>query len=160
SFTAAAQAQRLTQAAVSQRIRALEQRLGLSLFRRQGGRVLLTEAGHRLYPYAQRILALHQEARQEVTGKKTPVAGSLSLAASSVPGEHLLPGILSGFRKKCPHIQVRVSVADSATVLDRVEHGQAQLGLVGRKDDNPHLEFRSFACDKMVLVVPRKHAWS
>src|SRR3954447_22719375 len=95
SFTAAAQALGLTQAAVSQRIQVLEQALATSLFRRQGGRVLLTEAGQRLYPYAQRILSLHAEARQAVTGQKAPVTGDLTIAASSVPGEHLLPPILA-----------------------------------------------------------------
>jgi len=50
SFTAAARALGLTQAAVSQRIHALEQVLGVSVFDRRGGRILLTEAGQRLYP--------------------------------------------------------------------------------------------------------------
>src|SRR5262245_35182829 len=156
-FTAAARALRLTQAAVSQRVQALEQALGVPLFRRQGGRVLLTEVGQRLYPYAERILLLHEEARQAVTGKKAPVAGDLSLAASSIPGEHLLPAMLAGFRRRYPHVRVRVTVSDSSAVLNQVEHGQAHLGLVGRKDSNPHLEFRSFACDELVLVVPAKH---
>jgi DNA-binding transcriptional LysR family regulator len=156
-FTAAARSLRLTQAAVSQRVQALEQALGTSLFQRRGGRVLLTDAGRRLYPYAQRILALHDEARHEITGRKTAVAGDLSVAASSVPGEHLLPAILPAFRDKHPHIQVRVTVTDSQDVMDQVEHGKAHLGLVGGKADNPHLEFRPFACDEMVLVVPAGH---
>src|SRR6266481_2318316 len=84
SFTAAARALGLTQAAVSQRISSLEQTLGVSLFRRKGGRVLLTEAGRRLYPFAQRILLLHGEARQQVTRHKKPQAGELHLAASSI----------------------------------------------------------------------------
>jgi DNA-binding transcriptional LysR family regulator len=158
-FTAAARALGLTQAAVSQRVGALEQALGVPLFSRQGGRVLLTEAGRRLYPYAQRILALHREARQEVTGHRAPLVGDLSLAASSVPGEHLLPDLLSRFRGRHPHVQVRATVADSRAVLGQVEHGQAHLGLVGGKTDNPHLEFRCFACDKLVLVVPSRHPW-
>src|SRR6516162_1368887 len=62
SFTGAAQVLGLTQAAVSQRIHALEKVLGTALFTREGGHVLLTEAGHQLYSYAQRILALHREA--------------------------------------------------------------------------------------------------
>src|SRR5262245_45847909 len=72
SFTAAAKSLALTQAAVSQRIQALEKALGVSLFQRQGGRVLLTDAGRRLHDYAQRILVLHHEARQAVTGRKAP----------------------------------------------------------------------------------------
>jgi DNA-binding transcriptional LysR family regulator len=157
SFTSAGQALGLTQAAVSQRIQVLEQALGVPLFRRRGGRVSLTEAGQRLYPYAQRILGLHQEARQQVTGQKAQIVGELSLAASSIPGEHLLPGFLSIFRQRYPHIQVRVAVTDTLDVLNQVEHGQTHLGLVGGKADRSYLHFRPFACDKMVLIVPQGH---
>jgi DNA-binding transcriptional LysR family regulator len=45
-------------------------------------------------------------------------------------------------------------------VIHQVEHGRVQLGLVGRKVDHPHLEFRHFATDRMVLVVPPNHTWS
>src|SRR5262249_19885235 len=153
-FTAAARSLGLTQAAVSQRIHTLEGDIGLALFRRQGGRAFLTDAGRRLYAYAQRILALHAEARQAVTGQSQPPAGELTLAASSVPGEHLLPAVLPAFQQKHPHIQVRVTVTDSQNVMDQIERGRAHLGLVGGKSDRPHLEFRPFACDEMVLVVP------
>src|SRR5215831_19296690 len=81
SFTGAAKALRLTQAAVSQRIHALEKTLGTPLFKRQGGRVLLTEAGRKLYEYAERILELHREARREISGPGAPVAAELLLAA-------------------------------------------------------------------------------
>jgi DNA-binding transcriptional LysR family regulator len=160
SFTAAARALRLTQAAVSQRVQALEQDLGMALFNRKGGRVLLTETGRRLYDYAQRILALHREARQEVAGQKIPLTGELSLAASSVPGEHLLPGLLSTFRQRHPHVQVKAAVADSQAVLDQVEQGRALLGLVGGKGDSPHLGYRCFASDTLELVLPAEHPWA
>jgi DNA-binding transcriptional LysR family regulator len=158
SFTAAAKVLGLTQAAVSQRVQALEQALGVSLFDRQGGRILLTKAGQRLYGYVERILALHQEARIALGGQKTPLAGELSLAASSVPGERLLPPLLSAFRKKHPHIKVRATVTDTQVVLRQVEQGQAHLGLVGGKTDNPHLEFRCVGGDELALIVPGGHA--
>jgi DNA-binding transcriptional LysR family regulator len=160
SFTATAQALGLTQAAVSQRIGALEQVLKVALFHRQGGRVFLAPAGQRLYPFAQSILSLHQEAREAVTGQKVPVAGELVLAASSVPGEHLLPAVLSVYHDRYPHIQVRASITDTATVVQQVEQGLAQLGLVGGQRDNPHLIFSCFACDRMVLVVPVAHPFA
>jgi DNA-binding transcriptional LysR family regulator len=52
-----------------------------------------------------------------------------------------------------------VTVADSQAVLDQVERGKAHLGLVGGKSNSAHLEFRPFACDRMVLVVPEGHSW-
>ncbi len=160
SFTAAAKALGLTQAAISQRIQSLEKTLGVSLFRRQGGRVLLTEAGQRLHDYAQRILTLHRDARLEIAGQSFPIAGELTLGASTIPGEHLLPELLAGFRRRFPEIQVKAEIGDSMKVLSQVERGQVSLGLVGRKDDNPHLEFRHLASDRMVLVVPKNHPWS
>jgi DNA-binding transcriptional LysR family regulator len=159
SFTSTAKALGLTQAAISQRVQALEKVLGVSLFRRQGGRILLTEAGQQLYSFAQNIFDLHRDARQSITGRKLPISGELLLGASTIPGEYFLPVILSVFHKKFPLIDVRASVSDSMGVLRQVEHGQIQLGLVGRKTDTPCLEFRSFAHDRMVLVVPPKHAW-
>src|SRR5260370_41412699 len=105
SFTAAAKALGLTQAAVSQRISALEESLRKSLFRRHGGRILLTEAGQRLYPFAQRILLLHREARAQITKPNSPQEGDLPLAASSIPGGHLVPTFLSDLPPRAPNIE-------------------------------------------------------
>ena len=157
SFTAAAKALGLTQAAVSQRIHALEGVLGKSLFDRRGGRVRLTEAGHELYEYALRILDLHREARRQIAGHDAPVAGELLIASSSVPGEHLLPALLSVFGQRHPQIHVRASVSDSKEAISQLERGEVSLGLVGRKAEKPHLEYRLLASDRMVLVVPPGH---
>ncbi len=158
-FTAAAKALGLTQAAVSQRIQQLERAVGAPLFRRGGGRAVLTEAGRRLHGYARRIIDLHAEARAAVTGVPGATAGELTLAASSVPGQHLLPPALAAFRGRHPGVRVRVSVSDTAAVLWQVEHGQAHLGLVGGRGDGPHLEFRRFAGDRLVLVAPAAGPW-
>jgi DNA-binding transcriptional LysR family regulator len=157
SFTGAAKALGLTQAAVSQRIQFLEKALGKSLFERRGGRVLLTEAGRKLYQYVLRILDLHRQARSEITGHEPPIVGELEIAASSIPGEHLLPALLSIFGQKYPHVRVRAAVSDSMVVMAQVERGEVSIGLVGRKADNPHLDFRYLASDRMVLVAPTGH---
>src|SRR5262249_24030947 len=159
SFTAAGKALGLTQAAVSQRIHTLEQFLGVQLFARQGGHIVLTDAGHRLHGYARRILALHGEAIQELTGRQAPLTGELSLAASSVPGEYLLPALLAVFRQRHPHVQVRATVSDTRQVLHHIEQGDAEVGLVGGKPEGAHLEARPFASDRLALIVPAKHPW-
>jgi LysR family transcriptional regulator, low CO2-responsive transcriptional regulator len=157
SFTKAAKALGLTQAAVSQRIQAVEKLLNKSLFQRATGRVLLTDAGRKLYDYTQRILDLHRQARREITGLDPPASGELVIAGSSIPGEYLLPALLSVFGQKYPHVRVRAAVGDSMSVIEQVERGEVCLGLVGRKVDNPHLEFQFLATDRMALVVPPGH---
>ncbi|MBA4066568.1 MAG: hypothetical protein C0501_23260 [Isosphaera sp.] len=157
SFTGAAKALDLTQAAVSQRVQVLEKSLKKGLFDRRGGRVVLTEAGRKLYAYAQKIRDLHREARKEITGHEPPLTGELELAASSVPGERLLPALLSGFGRKYAHLRVRASVSDSLAVMGQVERGEVSIGLVGRKVAKPHLDFRLLASDRMVLVAAPGH---
>lgn len=160
SFTAAAKELGLTQAAVSQRIQSLEHALRTAVLDRHGSRTLLTDAGRRLLPFAQRILALHREALAEVTGQPTVLAGELSLAASSIPGEHLLPAMLGEFGRLHPQVQVRVSVTDSRAAAQAVAAGEAHLGLVGDRSPVAHLEFRPFAADEMVIIAPAEHAWA
>ncbi len=157
SFTAAAKAMGLTQAAVSQRIQLLERALNVSLFDRRAGRVVVSEAGRTLYAYAQKIDALLREAWREVTGHGPPLAGDLDIAASSVPGEHLLPTLLAGFGRQHPHVRVRAAVSDSLVVTAQVERGEVSVGLVGRKVDRPHLEFRYLTSDRLVLIAPTGH---
>ncbi len=159
SFTAAARALRVTQAAVSQRVQQLEKAIGVPLFRREAGRVSLTEAGQSLHDFARRILTLHDEARAAVAGTQQTVTGELILGASSIPGDHLLPGVLASFRKRHPKVRVRVEGGDTASVLKMVERGEVHIGLVGGKKDSSHLVFDEFARDRLVVVVRPTHPW-
>lgn len=160
NFTAAGKSLGLSQAAVSQRVQFLEKVLGVALFRRYGGSVLLTDAGQRFYHFAERILDLHREAWQEIAGQRPVISGDLVLGASTIPGEHLLPAVLTVFHQRFPGIKVRADISDSMTVIKQVKRGEVHLGLVGRKTDDPDLEFRSFANDRMVLVTPPNHVWA
>lgn len=160
NFTGAAKSLGLTQAAVSQRIQVLEASLGKPLFKRRGGSVTLTDAGRKLYEFAQRILDLSREARREITGQTVPVGGDLLLAASSIPGEHFLPALLTVFGQQHPNVRVHATVNDSAAVMGQVERGEAHLGLVGRRADNSDLDFQFLASDRMVFVVPPGHPLS
>jgi DNA-binding transcriptional LysR family regulator len=160
NFTAAAEALFLTQAAVSQRIKALEQDVGQSLFDRQSGRVYLSEAGRRLYDFAQRILQLHREARHALGQPPEEVSGALNLAASTVPAEHLLPTILQEYQKRYPKVHVAATVADSDAVLALLDEAKVSVALVGKPGPATWCDSRPFARDKQVLVAPPDHAWS
>jgi DNA-binding transcriptional LysR family regulator len=160
SFTAAASELGVTQAAVSQRIAALERQLKISLFRRRAGKTSLTDPGERLYDYARRILRLHEEAREALSGWHPPLSGELVLTASSVPGESLLPGLLLAFRGRHPLVHVRATVGDSRSALRDMERGEAMLALLGNRVAAADLECRPLGTDSLVLVVPPGHRWA
>src|SRR5262245_61786431 len=121
SFTAAARALGITQAAVSQRIHQLEVAVGTGLFHRRGGRIALQNAGRKLHEYGKRIYDLHAEARMAVADLKSDLNGRLAIAASSIPGGHLLPSSVAQYRRMHPQVNVRVRVSDSEDVLQLVE---------------------------------------
>lgn len=157
SFTTAAATLGLTQAAVSQRIAAIEAELRVSLFDRRAGRIALSDAGERLYAFARRILDLHEAARRSLGGSHPVVSGELPIAASSVPGECHLPALLSSFRERFPLVHVRATVGDSRTVVGEVLKGDAAIGLVGTRIEKPALESRPIGVDTLVLVVAPEH---
>jgi DNA-binding transcriptional LysR family regulator len=160
SFTNAAVDLGITQAAVSQRIAALEKELRASLFDRHAGRIALTKAGERLYAYARNILDLHEQARNSLGGFASSVVGDLLIAASSIPGECFLPALLSGFHARHQQVHVRATVSDSSSVIKEVQKGRVSLGLIGQKSEKSALEACSIGNDSLVLVVPSGHRWA
>src|SRR6185295_17223132 len=98
SFSEAAQRLGVTQPAVSQQVRALEQRLGQQLLDRSGRRVEPTEAGLRLYRGAQRMLQLEEQLLDELSEPEGPLQGTLELGASTGPASVVLPVLLCEFQ--------------------------------------------------------------
>src|SRR6266508_3251472 len=118
SFSQAATRLGVTQPAVSLQVRALEKRLGRQLLDRSGRRVEPTEAGLRLYRGAQRLLALEEQLLDELAGSgEGEIAGSLAIGASTGPGANVLSLLLCEFQRRNPELTVRLSVADTQTVV-------------------------------------------
>ncbi len=157
SFTRAAEALGLTQAAVSQHIAVLERELAGPLFCRKGRSVRLTDLGKKAYEYAAQILALVEELYQQGTGIRDELRGTIRIASSTVPAEWLLPDLLARFRQRFPCIQPLVAVSDSATAVQSVKAGTAELALVGELPRDVHLCARAVAQDELTLVVGPDH---
>lgn len=157
SFTRAAEALELTQAAVSQHISALEAELSVELFLRQRRGVQLTDPGRTLYEYARRIFDLIDEAVLEVSGTAPQVTGTLRIATSTVPSEWLLPELLAKFRQACPDVRESLAVSDSSVATAAVLAGEADLGFVGELPRTTDLVVQPVAEDELVLVVAADH---
>ena len=159
SFTQAGRELGITQAAVSQNIRSLEEQLGIALFRRQGRRVQLTVHGDQLLSMATEILRLVERAGQ--IGKITRVvSGELTIATSTVPSEQILPGLFAEFRKRHPQVRESVLVSGSREAAVAVESGKADLGFIGEEPTSLNLESVAIAEDELVLAVANSHAFA
>ncbi|MGH8146922.1 MAG: LysR substrate-binding domain-containing protein [Rhodanobacteraceae bacterium] len=113
--------------AISQQMRKLELQLGQPLFRKQGRRVVLTEAGDRVHAYACRILELNDEAVHAVRG--AAIDGSVRFGLPGDFAESWLPAALGKFRQAYPAVRVDVLVEPNRLLLERLDRGELDLVL-------------------------------
>jgi len=159
SFSRAAEALHLTQPTVSERIRTLEDELGVRLLDRLGRGAAVTRAGELLVSYAGRMLALQREARQALDSFQGKMSGGLLVGASTIPGEYVLPPLIGRFKDKYPEIFITLLIGDSQAVVGWVVEGKAELGVVGARLPHRAVEYRELMPDEEVVVVPAGHAW-
>ena len=158
SFSEAAERLGVTQPAVSQQIRSLEERVGQQLLDRSGRRVEPTEAGNRLYRSAQRLLALERQLLEEVAGNaEGPLRGQLAIGASTGPGGTVVPVLLCEFAEANPEVTIDLTISDTQTIVDRVARRELELGIVGATPRNRSVAYEPFFRDEVVLVCPPDH---
>ncbi|HLZ68911.1 MAG TPA: LysR substrate-binding domain-containing protein [Dehalococcoidia bacterium] len=154
SFSRAAEAEHLTQSAVSQQIEALEREHGLRLFERLPRRIELTDAGEALLPFAERVTALLEEAGHALAEVRGVARGRLRVAASPTPATYLLPPLLGAFARRHPAIEVLLDVDVSARAAQRVADGEAALGVVEGLAEDIRLNATPLLEDELLLVTP------
>lgn len=161
SFSEAAERLGVTQPAVSQQIRSLEERLGQQLLDRSGRRVEPTEAGRRLYRGAQRLLAQERQLLEDVAGEaEGPLRGQLAMGASTGPGGTVVPVLLCEFAEENPDVTIDLSISDTQTIVDRVARRELELGVVGATPRNRSVAYEPFFRDEVVLVCPPEHRFA
>jgi DNA-binding transcriptional LysR family regulator len=161
SFSQAAERMGVTQPAVSQQIRALEERVGHKLIDRSGRRVEPTEAGERLYRSAQRLLAAEQQLLEELeAGDDTTLRGRLELGASTGPGGTVVPQILCDFAEQATEVSIALSIFDTQTVVEMVAERELELGIVGAARKHRSVVFEPMLRDEVVLVCPPNHPFA
>lgn len=157
SFSRAAEALHLTQPTITAQIQALEKTVGARLFERSAQGISLTQAGRTFHTYATQMLELSARATQAMEQLQGLARGELSIAASSVPGQYILPRLLASFRAEWPAVQVRLSVSNSQEVRAGVRDSLFELGMVGERARDDRLAFDPVVEDQLVLVVRAEH---
>jgi DNA-binding transcriptional LysR family regulator len=155
-FRRAAAALRVTQPAVSARIKGLESSLRVALFERGGAGLTLSEAGRALRPHAEQVLRAVALARHAVQQLRPGSAGALEIAAALSICAYLLPDVLKRFQAAWPGVFVTVRAGHSKEVLEMVLRGEAEVGLA-RSLHHAGVETLSLGDDPLVLVQHREH---
>lgn len=160
-FSAAARALGISQPAVSQQVQRLEEELGVTLlWRGRRGIAEITPGGELLLDFARATLAAYDALREELDRRRDVVAGELRLAASTTPGEYLVPQLLAGFRTQHPGVEAQVTVGDTAGVVRQVLSGECDLGFIGAPVERPGLALERLAADEVVLAIYTGHPFA
>lgn len=154
NFSLAAKKLYLTQPTVSAHIHGLEKELGVKLFNRSTKDVELSADGERLYENARQMVALEKSILKDFTLKDSQVVQKITVGASTVPGQYILPRILSSFSKTYPGNRLELLEADSQNVVRMVQEGNADVGFTGTRSEDPTCVFEPFYADRLVVITP------
>ncbi|MEO2073998.1 MAG: selenium metabolism-associated LysR family transcriptional regulator [Bacillus sp. (in: firmicutes)] len=153
SFSKAAEDIFLSQSTVSSHIQALEKTLGIKLFDRVGRESILTPNGERLYQWARKLLLLKDQALLDLKQGMTELRGMIRVAASSVPGQFMLPKMVKRFRENYPEVSFHINQSSSKNVAEKVLSGLVDFGILGEKYEDDKLRYIPLLKEKLVLVT-------
>ena len=160
NFRRAAEELLLTQPAVTQQIKALEEEYGIPLFDRSGGKITLTPSGAALRPFANLLKEITDDAYVAVARASGKLAGQLAIGASQTIGQYLLPALIAGFLRENPRISISAISGNTDEVLEALIAHQIELALIEGPAMRKDVHVEPFMEDHLVLVVPASHEWA
>lgn len=157
SFSRAADDLFLTQPTVSGHILSLERSLSLRLFDRTGREIRLTKAGEIFLRYASKILTVRKDLLNALSEFSQGIRGELSLGASTIPGEYLLPRLMGDFKREHPRFTLSLKISDTKDIVQELLLGHIEFGMIGAKVDHPSLHYEEFEEDEIIVIAPSDH---
>jgi DNA-binding transcriptional LysR family regulator len=152
SFTAAAEVLRVSQPAVAEQIRKLEQALGADLFVRVGRGVAPTEAGRAFAEHAVRSLRAVEDAADSVGELTTLRGGTVAVGIFGEPSAWRVDELAAEFLRRRPDVSVRLVGRNSSAIVERVRRGDLEAGVVLLPIDDDKLDVRPIVRDEVLYV--------
>ena len=157
SFSTAASQNFVTQSAVSQQIRTLEERYGRRLLERTRGNVQLTPAGEILYQASKEIVQRHRDMEAELQGLSRTVAGTVRVATVHSIGLYELSAQIKRYLKAHPQVHLHLEYSRATKIYDDALKGNIDLGVVAYPARRPGIAIIPFREDRLVLVCAPSH---
>jgi DNA-binding transcriptional LysR family regulator len=157
SFSAAASSNFVTQSAVSQQIRSLEEKYGRRLLDRGRGNVRPTPAGQVFYDTSKEIVNRFRDMENRLQKLANVVAGSLRVVTVHTVGLYELSGPVRRFLRAYPHVNLRIEYSRSSRIYEEVQKGDADLGIVAYPGRRAQIVVIPFREDRLVLICPPNH---
>ena len=152
SFTAAAETLRVSQPAVAEQVRKLEQALGADLFVRVGRGVVPTDAGRAFAEHATRSLRAVEDAADRVGELTALRSGTVAVGIFGEPSAWRVHELVAAFLARHPDVSVRLVGRNSSAIVERVRSGELEAGVVVLPIDDDKLDVRPIVRDEVLYV--------
>ncbi len=159
SFSLAGKTVHLSQPTVSSHIKDLEDHFGCRLIDRLAKEAVPTKAGEILYRYANRLMALKNEAETALAEFHGKIKGRLMVGGSTIPGVYILPKMIGAFIQRYPDVTVSLVNGDTEEINQHILEGYLELGVVGAVATDKRILQEKLLKDELRLVVPSGHKW-
>ena len=153
NLTKAAEELFITQPSVSYAIKQMETALDMKLFHRLSKGVELTEEGQVLFDYVDQALALLHAGENQMQAMKRLAGGEIRIGASDSLFKHLLLPHLDSFHAQYPEIRIQLSHGKTSDILQRLQEGQTDCGIIHLPVDEPQLEVKPIMTIQDTFVV-------
>lgn len=162
SFSLAAERNFVTQSAVSQQIRALEEKFKRRLLERIRGRreVKLTPAGEVFYRESKNVLAAYDELHESLRGVVGKIGGTVKVATVYSVGLHELPPKVREFMTKFPSAKIDLEYSRTTRVVRDVVSGAVELGVLAFPEPRRGLTITPMPENRLVLIAPLDHKFA
>jgi len=160
SFSLAASKNFVTQSAVSQQIRGLEERYGRELVERSKGRIRLTQAGQILYQAGKEIIQKYSAIEENLRILSQTVSGSVHVATVNSVGLYELATPLKAYLRAFPEVHVRLEYARVNKIYENLSRGEIDLGIVAYPNKHQQILVTSFREDRLVLICAPQHPFA
>ena len=153
-FSKAAKELFLTQPTISAHISSLEKELNVRLFIRNTKEVSLSDDGKDLYRYAKQITDLEKAIEERFYMDSDDGKHFITIAASTIPAQYLLPKVLMCYRERYPKEQIKIMETDSSEVVTQVVDHMVDVGFTGTVLEKKHCKYIPFYKDELAVITP------
>lgn len=160
NFTMAASELFITQPAVTNQLKTLEDTLEFKLFGKRGNKIFLTEEGKLLFPYAKQLIELEKEIEIAVADINNSYRGTLRFGTTATFVQPFMSPLVKKFNKKYPNIGIQISEGSSFSIIQSLVNFENDVGLIAKTEDHPEVQFIHVITEEVTLVAGPNHPFS
>ncbi len=160
NLTEAAKELFITQPAVTSQVKAFEEFCGMKLFKKRGRHVVLSDQGHLLLGYVEKIFECERDIQNAIEEMRELKRGVLRLGTTKAYARYFMPRLISGFIKRYPRIKILLDEGSSHDMIYSLVNFKNEVAVIARAVEPPEVTFVPFSQEEMVVIAAADHPFA